>query len=1248
MTNKLDRSNMDSLLAELNSDGQGLYELHTHLLGMGNHDFWINEILLDSHKFPRHSDFSSDAVKKRCCPLVWNCKDWHSRDDTSELFDFLAFVETSSQGNYRENAKKPKTNIEEYGDEDFRNEREFYSLKMESDFSLDVVFSIKNLSEALNINSEHYDLLQSQIEEMLGIQNRPGLSKFKRCIIFNARLQKLQIVHGLPLSDLRECIGGNKDPKDHTEAEKTALAHIKNAFSMCNADGSVARSVDFHSFRGSFTPEFYPRRFSLKDSLYEQRLDVLAQLLQWILSRYSNSVPHVKYVEFSIGSSDLSREWVLDVLASVQHEEDVTKDKGFKNVYLGKFSKFMVNNVFDWLRRRKYGVRYKFLAGFNRNKSRVPDGYKHREESFLYECPSIAIGKSLEEINYSKRGSLTVMFSFQETQLKALLEPSCTLKTLNALCTSDPCCETESEVKKALFYFWVVGLDWYGDEKGYPYCAFVTRPFIDFVKSSRRVNPRFGVRVHCGENVPIVMEENPAYRLYISHMYIAFRCLLFLKDELKSHIRVGHGIVFYHMLKDWSFSHKRKSNVLLNEMKVLSMELFKDIPFEINQTSNFYLLPSGAHPYQDMQETFTTFILSTDDDGVWPIDHCKRNHQNHYSLAAEYCNAIFDGIITDSKQLNKHFEVAKKHSFDPDLVDSVTEYDLTLHSDKYSVDYGSNNPKKIKSNSIIIDPHLVYYIFDLQHDDPNDPNEHDIKFHFTNHYNNLYGSNWMNSKIGFDPKSIDIQSIKNIAKVAFTCFYISRFSLDSDFNTEYDFYFGSPPSVDRNKNIEAIYDNLVNVDLNNAGCSIEIATKKEIILFSSELPLNSQGNLSYGNTVFERFLEKKSISQSKSIRIFGFCNKINEKGVSILNELASKYKTSKIEMFTSTEKDKHLTADINPRLNFRHHPDTAPATTLFYVVCMHGSAATAALHYCATESDATVQQLERPSISELVVPFFPPDFKFRMLDADDEDIIKVFLNHYQLHGSEYLTVNESELYDKQVVPVDLLELYDRVMQCDRKSVVECYRSLTTGEKRNTFLKNTFSCFSKFGLYGTEYVELETHIELAPDQLAPDHNAMIPIINLLDRNCTPKRYLVCTTIEKSNISDILNNLYCGSYRMFSRTHMGNNIPLLKILLKECGDTDLRDQIGYEIMVATGCTTWYRERVAEWCDIIELLFSPEDYINRFSEFFKGKVTAGQLAEIFSDKPYKIMNSFQRNEIRVATKGYLKLLKPDLIVQ
>ncbi|CAF0890921.1 unnamed protein product [Rotaria sordida] len=117
-------------------------------------------------------------------------------------------------------------------------------------------------------------------------------------VILLGELMKIEIVYGMTVEKLRELIGGYVATEDiHNSAVRDARAHIMNAFSMLNADGTEPRSVDFHSFRGQFTPEFYPRRFSLKDSLYGQRLDILAWLLQHVLGRYQTCSPPVTYCE---------------------------------------------------------------------------------------------------------------------------------------------------------------------------------------------------------------------------------------------------------------------------------------------------------------------------------------------------------------------------------------------------------------------------------------------------------------------------------------------------------------------------------------------------------------------------------------------------------------------------------------------------------------------------------------------------------------------------------------------------------------------------------------------------------------------------------------------------------------------------------------------------------------------------------------------------------------------------------------
>jgi hypothetical protein len=61
-----------SLRKILKSQSQ-LYDLHTHLLGMGNVDFWVDTILMDSDIMPTNSDFMNDeTIRRKFCPLIWD------------------------------------------------------------------------------------------------------------------------------------------------------------------------------------------------------------------------------------------------------------------------------------------------------------------------------------------------------------------------------------------------------------------------------------------------------------------------------------------------------------------------------------------------------------------------------------------------------------------------------------------------------------------------------------------------------------------------------------------------------------------------------------------------------------------------------------------------------------------------------------------------------------------------------------------------------------------------------------------------------------------------------------------------------------------------------------------------------------------------------------------------------------------------------------------------------------------------
>lgn len=222
------------------------------------------------------------------------------------------------------------------------------------------------------------------------------------------------------------------------------------------------------------------------------------------------------------------------------------------------------------------------------------------------------------------------------------------------------------------FKYWVVGLDLFGDEMGYPYCPFVASDFLQYINERRSENRHFGLRIHCGENVLFADTDAGNYRHFIAHMYITFRSLRFLRRKLGTGIRIGHGIAFARILSDSmnSFTH-RKSSVLLAEMREHAEYVLKNIVFEINITSNEYLLGQalreGCYHTVIRLDALTKknipIILSTDDDGIWPIDHCPSMHPGHHSLIAEYCRALSLKIITTPKQLQTMISNTNKYCF---------------------------------------------------------------------------------------------------------------------------------------------------------------------------------------------------------------------------------------------------------------------------------------------------------------------------------------------------------------------------------------------------------------------------------------------------------------------------------------------------------------------------------------------------------------------------------------------------------
>ena len=589
--------------SELGKKEHSLSELHTHLMGMGNARFWVDvlkELPSDSSSGPR------DILAH--CPLIWSkdAQAFLDKETTRDIFANLLEWDNLDKLKRPDVPEPLQTYFQETDWKKLLDDLEHYELSFARDFTFEVILKLQDLFKAFGIRDGHPESVRQAVleERLIG-----STSPIRRFIIWNARHQQLQHCHGLRVSDLCRLM------QEHPEVK----GHVRNAFSMCSIDGSPPTESDFHSFRGSFTPEFYPRRFALKDSLYEQRLDVLAILLWHVLDRYRSCRPPVSYVEFSVGVGDICRPWVFDVLRCFGSDGT----SSFRNR--------------DWLAKRlipEVSVIYKFLAGFGRHRVELePNEISDAERSnrFLLERPQRAINKMLREIHASKNGEDTEIFRKFEADLRKV--------------------EQVWEDSK-YSHDWVVGFDLFGDELGFPYCPFVTSRFVKFVEDARLRNPRFGLRIHCAENVPLIRPLEPEFRMFMAHMYIVFRGLEYLVTRLggKS-IRIGHGVAFAWFLQP-SRDHDlgRKSSVLAEEIRALAPIALLDVIFEVNPTSNWYLLPEALRSHQfalfkDTQE-FPRTTLSTDDDGVWPIDHCRLHHDDHYSLAAEYCDAISKFSLT--------------------------------------------------------------------------------------------------------------------------------------------------------------------------------------------------------------------------------------------------------------------------------------------------------------------------------------------------------------------------------------------------------------------------------------------------------------------------------------------------------------------------------------------------------------------------------------------------------------------------
>ena len=1013
-----------------------LYDLHTHLLGMGNPGFWIDTVLMDVFVMPTNYTFKHDQrIREALCPLVWQKKDEDARtdpneesdetDDTdernssdegeevddivqtyptdgvgfinnkevAEFFHFLVDTNIFREGNGAEpkmvsfkKATQPlqrrfSSALWKLVDKKLYQKLKHGGLEFKDDFSYDVILTLDDLCKGLGItNSDCEGFAQLAITEKLGGHLPNRFIKFQNWIIFNAKKQKFDIVYGISVEQLRNLIRIN--PNEPSEAARLARGHLINAFSMCDAEGTPPRSIDFHGFHGCFTPEFYPRRFALKDSIYSQRLDVLAALIAHIIDRYRTCLPPVIYCELSISANDLSKQWVFDVLRSVRiYGEKTIQDvrntpiayRYAPNDELSSFSQIVLNGYFPYLQvafkgptntNNKSGisspidVTYRFLAGFDRRKIGSPfptDSEKALQ--LLYHAPHEAILKMMGEI-YKSQYNLPELEESINDHEKTNSNPAKVkekgfdthlkqLKDIIKVGKQVPC-----------FYSWVVGLDLFGDELGYPYCSFVARPFIKFVWMRRKKNKYFGVRVHGGENVKYVNEDSPAYRLFITHMYIVFRCLLFLQQKLKYGIRVGHGIAFNRILNaDLSSARFRKSSVLLAEMQDHIHYLFKKIAFEVNLTSNEYLLGQTLRDADfaqilRLEELFkmkVPIVLATDDDGIWPIDQCPSAHPGHHSLAAEYCRAISTtSLINTNENLLWTFKTMQRFCFSN--MESNRQ-DLFV---KYA--HSRNSPRL---NTIIVHPRIVSLILQEYKTKGKKPdsvfNSYKIYGEYKRKLANQNTPTDENQEDGRESSDeLKWTNDYGATRVAFVCICVAQKSHNKEtLREDYEKLFDTSDTPIRE--FDFIYENWQNILTDFVNGSTVTSIQREINGQNETEPKeNVIWSVKSNSKDFEQLLNGVQWS-GKEINIYAYVNEANIKDTLKAYRKWHKERSNEksrkgtLLLFTNTNKYTYGYSKLGKRFKLQLNPNATKRQAtedenFLYVLCHHARAVTAALN----------------------------------------------------------------------------------------------------------------------------------------------------------------------------------------------------------------------------------------------------------------------------------------------------------------
>lgn len=311
-TNVNGGSPIDCFHLDRNIRARRLVDLHAHLLGMGDATFWIDLVMREYlvRKYERDEPQNQrSTVQSEPSPI-------DSNESEPPPIKKQRLTTKPTERNLSQSCKSRLKSVRDQLKFPTLTQSDFFKLEsmaqfdveeLEDRFTHDAVYSLKQLYLAFGgdlktaVETDEGNTAKRKMLCDVNIKTNGILdSHFSNYIVFNARRRKLKRVYGVKNSDIARLLIRSREARarevgivasDTKSPSSTAMLREKltEAFTMSRRDPG-------------FTPSFFPRRFTLKDAMYEARLGVLSLLVNHIGLKYDRN--GVSYAELSLGIND--------------------------------------------------------------------------------------------------------------------------------------------------------------------------------------------------------------------------------------------------------------------------------------------------------------------------------------------------------------------------------------------------------------------------------------------------------------------------------------------------------------------------------------------------------------------------------------------------------------------------------------------------------------------------------------------------------------------------------------------------------------------------------------------------------------------------------------------------------------------------------------------------------------------------------------------------------------------------------